>query len=194
METILVVSSILLWLVVLLNLLLTFGLVRRFNAEHRIVTTPHQVGLKIGELAPNFTAPTLRGEMVTLSTYAGRKVVFVFISAHCDPCHEILPDLQSLGPKAARAGVEFVLVSSNDMEETRTLVEKEHIRLPVLVAPRSTTSFFEDYKATEVPSYCLVNEQGSIQSSGHPYQGWEAWKTLTNSWETRDGSTIIGRR
>lgn len=120
METILVVSSILLWLVVLLNLLLTFGLVRRFNAAPRPVTMPHQIGLQVGELAPDFTAPTVHGEIVTLSTYIGRKVVFVFISAHCVPCHEVLPDLQQLGLKAARAGVELVLVSSDEMEETHS--------------------------------------------------------------------------
>lgn len=194
METVLIVSSVLLWIVVLLNLLLTFGLVRRFNTAPRPVTTPHQIGLKAGELAPDFTAPTVRGETVTLSTYTGREVVFVFISAHCVPCHEVLPDLQQLGLKAARAGVELVLVSSNEMEETRTLAEQEYISLPILVAPRSASSLFEDYKATEVPSYCLVDEKGIVQSSGHPYQGFEAWKTLTASWAARDGSTAYRRR
>lgn len=194
METTLVVSSFLLWLVVLLNLFLTFGLVRRLNADRRTMTPPQQTGLKAGELAPAFSAHTVHGETVTLFTYAGRKVAFVFILADCTPCHQILPDLQRLEPKAAQAGVELVLVSGGEIEETRKLVEEEHIGLPVLIAPRSTVSFFEDYKVAGVPAYCLVNEQGSIQLSGHPYQEFEDWKTLTASWAARDDPTLHGRR
>src|SRR5690348_1026265 len=108
METGLVVSSAVLWLVVLLNLLLTLALVRRVNASPRTVP---QERLKTGEPAPDFTAHTLDGELVSRSTYAELKVAFVFISTHCGPCREIMPQLVPLGPKAAQAGVELVLVS-----------------------------------------------------------------------------------
>ena len=194
METTLIVSSVLLWLVVLLNLLLTFGLLRRLKADSRPLTAPQQTKLKPGEPAPAFTALTVHGETVTFSTYAGRKVAFVFILANCAPCHQILPELQELEPKAARAGVELVLVSGGELEETRALVEEEHIGLPVLVAPRSTASFFDDYKVAGVPAYCLVNERGSIQSAGHPLQEFEDWKTLTASWAASDDPTLHGRR
>jgi peroxiredoxin len=191
-ETILVVSSILLWLVVLLNLLLTLALVRRLNASRTHQVPVSEMGLKRGEIAPEFTAQTLASEMVTLHSYAGRNTVFIFISTHCAPCHEILPSLVSLGPKAARAGVELVLVSGNELDETRALMEQEQIRLPVLVAPRGSNSFLEDYKATEVPTYCFIDEQGKVQSTGYPGQQWEEWKLLTASWLARDSSTVYG--
>lgn len=190
METILVVSSILLWLVVLLNLLLTLALVRRLNANRSQGVPDSRVGLTRGETAPDFSAQTLSGETIRLRSYAGRSVAFVFISTHCAPCHEILPSLVSLGPKAARAGVELVLVSSNEMDETRAFVEQEQIHLPVLVAPRNSNAFLEDYKATEVPLYCLIDEQGKVQSAGYPGQQWEEWKMLTASWLARDISTV----
>lgn len=182
MDTILVVNSVLLWLAVLLNLLLTFGLVRRLNADHQSITRSHQVGLKAGELAPDFSALTIDGETVTLATYAGRKVVFLFISIHCEPCHEKLPNFELLGPKAARAGVELVLVSSNEMEETLPFVEKEHIHLPILVAPLKNNAFMEDYKSTSTPSYCFIDEQSKVQSSGYPSLEWGGWKALAELW------------
>jgi cytochrome oxidase Cu insertion factor (SCO1/SenC/PrrC family) len=129
LETVLVVSSVLLWLVVLLSLLLTLVLVRRLNAQSH----PEQVvGLKGGQHAPDFTALTLSGEAVRLAIYAGRKVTFLFISTHCRPCQDLLPLIESLGPKAVRAGIELVLVSGDEMEETRVFVEKQNICLPPL--------------------------------------------------------------
>ncbi len=77
METSLVVNSILLWVVVLFNLLLTLALVRRLNADRR---SEHTMGLEAGQPTPDFTAQTLSGEAATRSTYIGRKVAFVFIS------------------------------------------------------------------------------------------------------------------
>ena len=194
MQTILVVSSILLWLVVLLNLLLTFGLVRRLNADQANGASASTMGLKAGETAPDFTAQTLSGETVTLSSYAGRNVAFVFISTHCTPCHEILPSLALLAPRAARAGVELVLVSSDEMEETHTFVEKEHISLPVLVAPIKNNAFMEDYKSMSTPSYCFIDGQSRVQSSGYPSLEWGGWKALADSWNKKDVPVASRRR
>lgn len=175
METALIVSSILLWLVVVFNLLLTLGLVRRLNA-HRVPASV--MGLKAGEAAPDFTAQTLSGERVTLAIYAKRNVAFIFFSIHCGPCHEILPYLERLRPKAAGAGVELILVSADGLNETRAYVEKQNISLPVLVAPRSSSSFMEDYKSTSTPSYCFINHQGKIRSAGLPILEEGEWKAL----------------
>lgn len=183
METGLIISSILLWVVVLLNLLLTLALVRRLNrASH-----PEQgIGLKAGELAPDFTAHTLSGETITRSAYAGRNVAFIFISTHCVPCHEILPRLEPLGPKASRVGTELVLVSGDEIEDTRTFAEELNISLPILIAPRKTNSFITDYQSTGTPSYCLIDGQGRVQSAGYPSLEWGAWKTLVDAWNQQD--------
>jgi peroxiredoxin len=170
LETGLVISSVLLWLLVVLNLLLTLALIRRVNAGAR---TPGAPGLKAGTMAPDFTAQTLSGETVTRSTYSGRKVAFLFVSPSCQPCHEMLPTFEVLGPKAARAGVDFVLVSNVEREATSAFVEQFNISLPVLVAPLTTNSFTRDYHSTTTPSYCLLDEQGKVQSAGYPSMGGE---------------------
>jgi peroxiredoxin len=179
LETGLIVSSVLLWVVVLLNLLLTLALVRRFNALPRPAPP---MGLKAGETAPDFTAQTLSGETVTRATYAGSQVGFVFLSTHCGPCRELLPRFEPLGAKAAQAGVNLLLVIDDELEATRAFAEQYHITLPVLIAPRETNSLMNDYQARSTPSYCLVNAQGKVQSSGYPNFDGEAWKDWLDSW------------
>lgn len=183
LETVLVVSSVILWLVVIFNLLLTLALVRRLRA-----TSPSQneIGLKSGQPAPDFTAQTLNGEIMTRSTYAGRSIAFLFISIHCAPCHDLLPQLEPLAPKAAQSGVELILVSGDGLKETKAFAEEQNINLPVLVAPRESNSFMEDYKCTATPSYCFIDANAEVISSGYPSLQWGEWKTLVESWTKHD--------
>ena len=184
MENTLAVSSVLLWVLVLLNLLLTLALVRKVNANVR--SADKIESLQAGERAPDFTAQTLQGETVTLATYAGRSVVFIFISTHCAPCREALPRYEDLGPKAARAGVDIVLVSGDEAKETQAFVDEFNARLPVLIAPQSTYSFYKDYKSPGTPSFCMVNERGVIQASGLTNWHWGEWKRLVDAWGQKE--------
>jgi hypothetical protein len=79
-ETALIISSISLWIVLLFNLLLTIGLVRQQNIATRRVEVNDS--LLIGQSAPDFTALTLDEQAVTLATYAGQEVAFVFITVN----------------------------------------------------------------------------------------------------------------
>lgn len=189
METGLLISSIALWAVVLVNLLLTFALVRRINANAQ---SKLKAGLEAGQLAPDFTAYTLSGETITRSTYAERNTGFVFISTHCGPCHEMLPTLEAMEPKAAQAGIELILVSVDDPIETRAYVEQRNIHLPILVAPRTTSSFMQDYQVAGTPSYCFVNEQGKVYSAGLLSMPQGDWKAL-DIW-AKDTLTVASKR
>ncbi|MBU2611960.1 MAG: peroxiredoxin family protein [Chloroflexi bacterium] len=161
METILVVSSLLLWVMVLLNLLLTLGLARRVRAAF-----PKMEMLKVGQQAPDFTAQTLQGENISLAHYAGKAVAFIFISPDCKPCLDELPRLEGLRPKARQFGAELVLVSDANATKTQSLVEEHRLDLPILIAPRENNPFFVDYKAMGAPFYCLVDAQGKVQANG----------------------------
>ena len=193
METALVVSSILLWVVVLCNLVLTLALVRRLNATPRHKSLSLEMP-KAGQPAPDFRAQTVSGETASLSTFAGRKMAFIFISTNCAPCRQLLPRLELFKPRAAQTGVELVLVSADEMEETQVFVERLHVRLPVLLAPRNTNPLFDDYKATLTPSYCLVNEQGVVQSAGLLNGEGGEWEALIGPWTTSDIPATSERR
>lgn len=161
METTLIISSALLWIMLLLNLLLTLGLSRRLNARF-----PKMDFLKIGQIAPSFTVQTLQGETVTLMSYSGQPVAFFFMSPHCKPCRVELPKLEELHPKVEQLGVELVLVSDASEAETQSFADELELKLPILIAPRERTSFLSDYKAMVTPSFCLVDAKGKVQAVG----------------------------
>lgn len=193
LETVLLMSSIVLWLVVLGNLILTFALIRKVNTKSgRTSQDFPDMGPEVGSKAPDFSAQTLEGETVTLATYAGRSAAFVFISTHCQPCRDILPEIEKLGPVAAQAGVEIALVSKDPPEATRTFIDDLQIHLPVLIAPSDSNPFTREYKANITPSYCLIDIQGKVQSAGHPQS--PEWKALAESWSRKDLALPATRR
>ncbi len=161
MEMILVVSSILLWVMVLLNMLWTLGLARRVRSVHPVMDS-----LKIGQRAPAFSAPSLQSSLMTLTDYAERVAAFVFVSPHCEPCRNELPHLRELSSKAREYGVELVLVSDEGEETTRPFVDGTMDGLTVLVAPRNHNRFFSDYKVPGTPSFYLLDAQGKVQGTG----------------------------
>jgi peroxiredoxin len=162
METVLVVNSISLWVVVLLNLLLTLGLARRI----RNAAFPVMESLKVGQKAPSFSAQTLQGQTMTLADYADRATAFLFVSPHCTPCRDELPHLRELLPKAKNWGAELVLVSDEGEETTRPFVEETVDGLTVLVAPRDRNPLITDYKVPGTPSFYLLDAHGKVEAAG----------------------------
>lgn len=163
-------------------------LVRRVNAQAASNQGIDIGGLEHGSSPPDFHAETLRGDQATLSTYTGRKrgVVFLFFSAHCGPCRDILATLKGGDAGLSRSGIDLVLVSGDEREHTEPLLKELQVNLPTLIAPREHNSFFTDYKISMTPSYCLLNEDGRVQHTGIPGSGEDAWQILLNSWKTSE--------
>lgn len=173
MIPVLVVSSIFLWLLVLVNVLLTVAIIRRLN---NMSSMNHHIaeGLEKGSVAPPFSAETLTGEVVTLANYARKAVSFVFISPDCGPCVDALVTINTLATKAHKAGIEMVLVSTGgEKQETEALIQKHQVTVPLLYAPYEQNSFARDYKADSTPFYCMVNQDSRVESSGFFAAGWE---------------------
>lgn len=184
MSSALLATLLLLWVIVLLNLLLTIGLIRRFNQMSKHLTgLPEQhEGLAVGTPAPDFQAKTLTGEIVTLANYAQKAVSFIFVSHSCEPCLKELPGLKALAPKAREAGVEMVLVNTEgDVAETETFVKKHALTLPVLVAPFENNSFLRDYRVSGTPFFCMLNRESKIEATG---SFGPEWDRLARVWAT----------
>lgn len=178
LETALALSSVLLWLVVLVNVFLTLALIRRLNGTGQSLG---EVGLKPGTTAPDFRAQTLQGVTKTLADYSGKATVLIFVSPTCQPCRERVPMLQQTAVEASASGVEFVLISGGTMEETRAWDQEVGIQLPLLVAPQDQNPFFTDYQITSTPTFCLLGADGSVLGSNNVGQRLDSWKLLAKS-------------
>ncbi|WAL61367.1 peroxiredoxin family protein [Thermocoleostomius sinensis] len=180
-----IANSILQWSAILLNLLLTIALLRQFNQLSDSIAefSGMESGLETGSRAPDFEAETLTGETLTLADYMGKVVSFIFVSTHCDACIDKFPALNAFADKAKQAGVEVVLVNTDDDKGTIAgLVQKHGVSLPVLVAPIESNPFARNYRAEAVPSYCLLNPDSYIESAGLLGPKWE--KQITQAWTT----------
>ena len=191
METLLLISSLLLWLIVVGNLLLTLTIIRRMNtASPR--ERPSLTGLRVGEIAPSFSAHTLDSQTKTLADYAGRATALVFIAPGCGPCRELLPTLEEIGTQAQQSRAELLLICDGDEEQACALVEPFALRVPVLLAPRQDNPFFKDYQVHGTPSYYLLNERGQIQAGGSPRSHDQQWQKLMEVW-TSPHARVEGR-
>ena len=175
MQPVLVISLVLLWLIVLFNLLLTFGLIRRINTRPGI--QPVET-LEIGEPAPPFTAETLAGKTVTLAQFTGKRLALVFMSPNCGPCREKLPELQALTSKLAGEGIVFALLFREAAEGIRPFAAKHNLTMPIWLVP-PPNPLWQDYKVVGTPSYCVIEANHEVALTG--FFGSE-WKTYVQQW------------
>lgn len=111
-----IASTILLWVVVLLNLLLTIGLIRRVNATAAAPGAALPPGLPAGTELPEATVTRLDGDEVPLRSVAAGPSVLLFLSPSCEGCRDQLPAVREV--LGATAGLRAVaLVAAADPGE-----------------------------------------------------------------------------
>ena len=64
------------------------------------VSKPLEVGLKEGNIAPDFTLYSLKGEEVSLSDYKGHIVFVNFWATWCPPCKAEMPHMEEFYEKS----------------------------------------------------------------------------------------------
>ncbi|MGL5851130.1 MAG: peroxiredoxin family protein [Phycicoccus sp.] len=158
---------VLLALLVVGNLLLTWGMVRRLRAlqEHvSAMTDPMpENGLEAGDEAPDFSASTPSGDLVTRDDVVRGRTVLAFLSPHCDACEEHLPAVRRLGRSAGPEAV--VAVVDGTPEESGHLVEGLQGDVPVLFAARSINDLMSRYRVNVFPSYYVVDADHLVSST-----------------------------
>ena len=93
-----------------------------FTAEETKPAVPEArvTMLKVGAMAPNFTAQDLAGKDVKLSDYKGKVVILDFWATWCGPCMASMPHTQEVSAKYKDQGV---VVLANCTSDTRAKFE-----------------------------------------------------------------------
>lgn len=134
-------------------------------AMHQRSGSVHQMGhVKVGEPAPDFTLRDLAGQSVTLSSFRGKKAVYMdFWATWCGPCKAALPGLQDLSDKFKDEGLEVVTIDQGEsLEQVRYFIDRKHYSFRVLLD--SDNAVGDTYGVRGIPTAVLVDKRGVVQS------------------------------
>ena len=170
MNTLLLISTIVLWLVVGLLAFLVLGTLRawgrlNWRLDQFEAVTPHRVGrsgLMLGRKAPDFTLPSVFGGEACLHDFAGRNVLLVFVQPGCGPCHAIAPELNRLA--ARQSDLQVLSVNNGDLEQVRQWARQVNAQFPVLVQRQWDVS--KRYEVFATPFAFLIDEERFVVSKG----------------------------
>ena len=99
--------------------------------------SPDPGQFQVGNEAPDFSAPDLRGREVVLSELQGHKVVVLdFWATWCGPCLKAMPDLEEVHREFAERGVVVVALNlGEDPERARSFIKRQGYTFRVVAGP-----------------------------------------------------------
>ncbi|MBI3358116.1 MAG: TlpA family protein disulfide reductase [Nitrospirae bacterium] len=123
----------------------------------------NQSGVDIGQVAPEFTLKSLRGDTLSLSAFRGKVVLINFWATWCDPCKAEMPSMETLYRHYKRDDFEILAVSIDTVEENnvRDFVERFHFTFPVVLDNQFIVN--QVYDARVVPTSVLIDRKGIIR-------------------------------
>ena len=129
------------------------------------------VPLQPGSLAPEFRAPSLRGDTLALSSLRGHVVLLNAWATWCTPCRWEMPEMEQLYRRLAGQGLVVVAVSQDEapgpdatgggtLGDVAGFVHENHLTFPVLLDPARRLQ--QLYDIVGLPTTFLIDRQGRV--------------------------------
>jgi len=120
-----------------------------------------EIGLEIGNLAPDFSAMSITGEAIALSNFEGKITIINFWGSWCGPCRREMPILQELYEVYENQGMTIVGLAVNDtLEDVEAFRDEFDLTFPLALDNGSSISNL--YNITSQPSTLIVDADGVI--------------------------------
>lgn len=170
-------SYIALWALVIALTLVLIGVVRSVYRMQLKVPRgfEEEEGLPAGFPVPEFSVLDLEGNQIDNTSLAGRVSALLFVSPLCTSCAVTLAELQALQSKT---GGNVVVFCRAGAEACTDLAERYGLSVPVVVDERLQIS--ELFNVLAPPTAVLVDEDGRIQTYGHPMKVEDLETLLTS--------------
>lgn len=123
----------------------------------------NDVGIDIGDKAPDFSLETMDGKKEKLSDHEGEKVIVNFWATWCPPCREEIPDLQKL---YKNRDVEVLAIDLEETEDNMDDVEEfvyDEFEMEFPVLRDKTSDVANVYQVMAYPTSYMVDSEGYIR-------------------------------
>ncbi|HZT41989.1 MAG TPA: TlpA disulfide reductase family protein [Chthonomonadaceae bacterium] len=131
---------------------------------------PIQTGGKVGQVAPEFTLPDIKGHPVRLQDFKGKPVVLNFWAFWCDTWKDEMPHLKALAARQDELGFRLVAISVDGKRLQEFLNRtKGEVPFPVLLDAGGGVS--ARYTISHVPTVVIVDAGGRVRSVKVGYPG-----------------------
>ena len=163
MLTVLIVSQILSWVVILGLGLALLALARQVGVLHVRLAPAGALlsgkGPVVGEAAPVLDALTMEGASIAIGK-PGLKQLLLFVSPHCPLCKELIPIAKNF---AKTEKLDIIFVGDDDPDEQRAMVARLGMgSLPFVNSSIVGRTFHVD----RLPHAVLISADGTLLSKG----------------------------
>ncbi len=136
-------------------------------------------GLKVGEVAPQFTATDTLGHKISISDFKGKYVILDFWASWCGDCRREIPMLKELYKEVHQKKIKGVpmqwLSMSFDVKEEawKDLLRKEQFPWPQISNLKTTREdpTFNDYRLHWIPAFLILDPQGKVAGTAITAEG-----------------------
>ncbi|WP_183241806.1 TlpA family protein disulfide reductase [Anoxybacillus mongoliensis] len=137
------------------------------------------IGIDVGEIAPDFELMTLKGEKMKLSQFRGKKVVLNFWASWCPPCRAEMPEMQQFyeqyGQHVAIVAVNLTNKEKNH-QAVETFINEKGVSFDIMLDEQGIVS--KTYEVITIPTSYIIDEQGVIRSKHVGPLSYDAMKRV----------------
>jgi len=167
-ETGLLISNVLLWILIAGLALTVLALARQIGVLHERIAPAGALmlagGPKVGEPAPAMTVKDIGGgsHSIGAAREDGRSSLVFFLSSSCPVCKSLLPVLKS-AQKSERDWLEIFLASDGDPGEHRAMIRENGLEsFPYLLSEELGMT----YRVSKLPFALIIDDAGVLRAKG----------------------------
>lgn len=164
--SLLLISNLLLWVLVLGLTLLVLVLARQIGVLHERIAPVGALSLdagpKVGDAAPRLDLQTLDTQAFAFGEARPRSMLLFFLSPTCPVCKKLLPVLRAMHSSEARS-LEIVLASDGERAEHERFQRTERLGgFPYLLSAELGLAF----RVSKLPYAVLLDNSGIVRAKG----------------------------
>ena len=125
-------------------------------------------------LAPDFSAPDLKGQAVSLASLRGKVVVVNVWTTWCPPCREEMPSMERLAAHFRGRDFQLLAVSQDegDKEKVEAFARDLALSFPVLLDPQRQVG--ERYGVWGYPETFIIDRNGYVVERVIGPRAWDS--------------------